>query len=65
MDEESMAIFSIVREEIYKAFGADVKVKLLMSPGHQSKKRGASKTISAGIDLYLFEGGHRDEENDI
>jgi len=65
MDEESMTMFCIVREEIYKALGPDVKVELLMSAGHRRKKRGASKKISDGIDFYLLEGGHSDEENNI
>ena len=65
MDEEAMAIFCIVREEIYKALGPDVKVELLMSPCYRGKKRGSSKKLSDGIDFYLLEGGHSDEENNI
>ena len=33
-----------------------------MSPGHRGKKRGASKKLRDGIDFYLLEGGHSDEE---
>jgi hypothetical protein len=65
MDEESMAIFYIVREEIYKALGPDVKVELLMSLGHRGKKRGGSRKHREGIDFYLLEGGHSDEKNNI
>ena len=65
MDEESMAIFYIVREEIYKALGPDVKVELLMSPGHRGKNRGGSKKHREGIDFYLLGGTHSDEQKDI
>ena len=64
MDEEAMAIFCIVREEIFQALGPDVKVELLMSPCYPGKKRGSSKELSDRIDFYL-EGGHGDEENNI
>lgn len=65
MDEEAMTIFCIVQEELYKALGPDVEVELLMSPCYRGKKRGGSKKLSDGIDFYLLEGGHLDEENNI
>jgi hypothetical protein len=61
-DEEAMAIFCIVQEEIYKALGPDVKVELLISPCYRGKKQGSSIKLSDGIDFYLLERGYSDEE---
>ena len=65
MDEEVMAIYYIFREEIYKAFDPDVKVALLMSPGHRGKKRGGSKKQRDGIEFNSFRGTDSDEQTDI
>lgn len=65
MDEEFIAIYCIVRDEIHAALGHDVEIELIMPPGCRSNKQRGSKRISTGINLYLFEGGHSDEEDNI
>ena len=66
MDEEFVAIYRIVRDEIYAALGHDIEIELIMPPGHRSNKRGSSgKHPDGTFEFYLFGGADNDEQTDI
>ena len=66
MDEEFMAIYRIVRDEIYPTMGHYVEIALIMSPGHRGNKRGGSrKHPDRTFEFYLFGGTDNDEKTDI
>jgi hypothetical protein len=66
IDEEFMAIYRIVCDEIYEAFGHGVKVELIMPQGHRGNNRGGSrKHPDRTFEFYLFGGTDNDEKTDI
>ena len=66
MDEEDWAIYCAVRDEIHKTLGHDVKISVIMPPGHRRRKRrGSKKNADRMIAPDLFGGTDNDKKDDI